>query len=85
MEAEQCASKQPTDQWRNQRGNKKMPKDKWKWKHHDPKPMRCSQSCSKREVYSNSSLSQETRRISHKIPNFTVKADRERRISKTQS
>ena len=41
--------------------------------------MGCSKSCSKREVYSNMILPQETRKISNKQPNFTPKAIRERR------
>ena len=43
-------STQPMDHQRNQRGNQKIPKDKWKWKHDDPKPMGLSKSISKREV-----------------------------------
>ena len=39
----------------------------------------------KREVYSNKSLPQETRKISNKQANFTPKGTRERRINKTQS
>ena len=39
MKAKQYAIKQPMDHWRNQRGNQKIPRDKWKWKHNDPKPM----------------------------------------------
>ena len=38
------------------RGNQKIPRDKWKWKHDDLEPMRHSKSSSKREVYSNTSL-----------------------------
>ena len=38
--------------WRNQRENKKIPGDKWKQKHNDPKSMGRSKSSSKREVYS---------------------------------
>ena len=41
------------------------------------------QSSSKREVYSNTSLSQETRKISNKQPNLTPKAIRERRTKNT--
>ena len=41
--------------------------------------MGCSKSSSKREVYSNTILSQETRNISNKQPNITPKAIRERR------
>ena len=72
-------------QWRNQRGNKKIPRDKWQWKHDDPKPMGCSKSSSKREVYSYTSLPKETRKISSKQSNLTPKETRERRTNKTQS
>ena len=41
--------------------------------------MGCSKSSSKREVYSNTILPQETRNISNKQPNLTRKAIRERR------
>ena len=41
--------------------------------------MGCRKSSSKREVYSNTILPQETRRISNKQPNLTPKAIRERR------
>ena len=85
MEAKQYVTKLPRDNWRNQRGNPKIPRDKWRWKHDDPKPMRCSKSSSKREVYSYTSLPQETRKISHKQSNLTPKGTRERRTNKTQS
>ena len=45
--------------------------------------MRCSKSSSKREVYSNTILPQETRNISNKQPNLTPKATRERRTNIT--
>ena len=44
--------------------------------------MGCSNSSSKREVYSNTILPQETRKISNKQPNLTPKAIRERRTQK---
>ena len=44
--------------------------------------MGCSKSSSKREVYSNTTLPQETRNISNKQPNLTPKAIRERRTKK---
>ena len=47
--------------------------------------MRCSKYSSKREVDSDTSLLQETRKISNKQPNLTPKATRERRTNKTQS
>ena len=49
------------------------------------KPMGCSKSSSKREVYSNTFLPQETRNISNKQPNLTPKAIKERRRKKPQS
>ena len=46
--------------------------------------MGCSKSSSKREVYSNTSLPQETRKISNKQPNLTPKAMREKRTKNPQ-
>ena len=69
----------------NKRGNQKIPRIKWQWKHDNPKPIRCSKSSSKREVYSNTILPQETRNNSNKQPYLTPKAIRERRTKKTQS
>ena len=43
-----------------------MPRHKWQWKDNDPKPMGYSKSSSQREVYSNTSLPQETRKSSKK-------------------
>ena len=37
---------------------KKVPRDKWKWKH-NPKSMKCRKSSSRRDVYSDTSLSKE--------------------------
>ena len=56
------------DYWSNQRGNQKILKQKWKQKECAPKPIGHSKSNSKREVYSNSILSQETRKSSNKQP-----------------
>ena len=44
--------------------------------------MGCSKSSSKRDVYSNTSLHQETGNISNKQPNLAPKAIRERRAKK---
>ena len=49
-------------------------------KTHNPKPMGCIKSSSKREVYSNTSLPQETRKISNKKLKRTPKT---RRTNKT--
>ena len=46
------------------------------------KPMGCSKSSSKREVYTNSILPQETRKTSNRQPNFTPKATGKRRRRK---
>ena len=53
--------------WRNERGNLKMPGDKWKWKHNDPKSMGHSKRSSEREVYGDTSLPLETRKISNSL------------------
>ena len=45
--------------------------------------MGCSKSSSKREVYSNTTLPQETRKTSNRQPNFTPKATGKRRTKKT--
>ena len=41
--------------------------------------MECSKSSSKREVYSNTILPQETRKISNRQPNFTPKTEEEQK------
>ena len=46
--------------------------------------MGCSQSSSKREVYSNTILPQETRKTSNRQPNFTPKTTGKRTKKKTQ-
>ena len=61
---------------------KNIPGKKWQWKHDNPKPMGCSKSSSKREVYSNTILPQETRKISDKQTNLKPKAIREKRTKK---
>ena len=45
----------------------------------------CSKSSSKREVYSNTILPQETRKISNKQPNFTPKTTGKRRTKTLQN
>ena len=47
-----------------------------KWKHITPKSIRCSKSSSKRDVYINTSLPQETKKTSNKQPNLPTKRDR---------
>ena len=50
METKQYATKQPLDHSRNQRGNQTIPRDKWKQKHDDLKPIGCSKSTSKKFI-----------------------------------
>ena len=45
--------------------------------------MECRESSSKGDVYSNTILPQETRKVANKHPNLTPRTTRERRIKKT--
>ena len=53
MEAKYYVTKQPMDQWRNQKGNQEITRNKWIQKHDDPKPMGHSKSSWKKDIYSN--------------------------------
>ena len=68
--------------WRNQKGNQKISRNKWQWKHNNSKPMGCRKSSSKTEAYSNTILPQETRKTSNRQPNFTPKTTGKRRTKK---
>ena len=57
----------------------KVSKNKWQWKHSNFKAMGCSKITSKREVYSNTILPQETRKTLNRPPNFTPKTTGQRR------
>ena len=59
--------------WRNQKGNQTISRNKWQWKHDNPKPMGYSKRSSKREVSGNTILPQETRKTLNRQPNFTPK------------
>ena len=52
--------------------NQKIPRNKWQIDDNS-RSMGCSKSCSKREVHSNTILSQETRKTLNGLPNFTPK------------
>ena len=74
----------------NHWGNQKLPIDKRKWKHNQPKPMGHSRSSSKMEVYSNKRYlrkqkNKKQKTPSNKQPNITTKPTRERRTNKTQN
>ena len=45
--------------------------------HNAPKPVRCNKNSSKREVYSNTILPRETRKISNKQPNLAPQLEKE--------
>ena len=64
---------------------KKISRNKWQWKHENSKPMGCSKSSSKREVYSSTIRPQKTRKTSNRQPNFTPKTTGKRRTKKTQN
>ena len=85
METKRHISKQRTGYWRNQKGNKKISRNKWQWKHDNSKPMGCSKNSSKREVYTNTILSQEIKKISNKQLNLTPQTTRERSLKNNQS
>ena len=73
MENKQCATKQPMGDKRNQRGNTKIPWNKWKWKLNFPKSIGCSKSGFKSEVHSNTGLPQETKQTKKsQINNLTL-------------
>ena len=59
--------------WRNQKGSQKISRNQWQWKHDNSKPMGCNKSSSKREVYSNTIVPQETRKTLNRQPNFIAK------------
>ena len=63
---------------------KKISRNKWQWKQDNSTPMGCNKSTSKREVYSNTILPQETRKTLNRKPNFTPKATGKRRTTTTK-
>ena len=69
----------------NQKGNQTISRNKWQWKHDNSKPMGCSKSSSKTEVYSNTTLPQDTRKTLNRQPNFTPKTTGKRKTKKSQS
>ena len=82
MEVKQHICKQPTGYWRSQKGNQKIFRNKWQWKHDNSKPMGCSRGGSKRDVYSNTILPQETRKTLNRQPNFAPKTTGKRETKK---
>ena len=67
------------------RGNEKISEDKWKWKHKDAKSIGWSKISSTKEVYSDTSLTQEKfLKNQIKQPNLTPKGTTKSRTNKTQ-
>ena len=64
---------------------KKISRNKWQWKHDHSKPMGCSKSSPKRDVYSNTILPQETRKTLNRQSNFIPKTTGKRRTKTTQN
>ena len=62
-----------------------MSRNKWQWKHNNSKPMGCSKSSSKREVYSNTIQPQGIRKTLNRQPNFTPKTTGKRRTKEPQN
>ena len=58
-----------------------MSRDKWKWKHNDPKSVGHSKSISGRDFIV---IPLETRKISHKQPNLTPKEPEKKEQAKPQ-
>ena len=68
------------NQWINEekkRGIQKIHRQKWKWKHDDPKPMGKNNCNSRMKTYSDTRLPQKTIKISNKPPKLTPKLTRE--------
>ena len=63
----------------SQREDQKILRSKWQWKRDNSKPLGCSKRSSKREVYDNTTLPQETRKTWNRRPNFTPKTTEEKR------
>ena len=72
-------AKQSTNgHWRTQKRNLKISEHKWKWKNNNPKSMGCNKSSSKRVVYSNTRLPQETRKISSNLTSHLKELEKEK-------
>ena len=60
-----------------------MHRNKWKWKHSNPKPMGHCKSSAEGKGHSNTGLPQETRKKSNKYPKYTRKAGRKGKKKET--
>ena len=53
----------PTNRRRNQKINKNLHRNEWKWKHNNPKPVGHGKSSPKGKVHSNTGIPEETRKV----------------------
>ena len=73
METKEHTTEKPIGQWWNQRGNLKIPWDKWQWKHNHTKSMGCNKSRLKREIHSHTGLPERARKISNNNLTYHLK------------
>ena len=85
MEAKQYATKQPMGHWRNQEEIKKYLETNENKNTYDPISMGCSKSRFKREVYSNTSLPQETNKQLKVSRRKQIIRIRVKKLQKTQT
>ena len=72
-------------QQQDQGRNLKIPWNKWKWKHNNPKSVGHWESNLKREIHRIRSLSQKSGKSSNKQSNFTLKGTWKRTRNEDQS
>jgi len=90
VETKQHAAKK-TNELMSQREKQRILQNKWKRKHNFPKSTGCRKGSSKRKVYSNRGIRQETKDISNKQPNLpnlpliSYKGIRKRKTNKAQN
>ena len=63
----------------------KMPRNKWQWKHGDPETGGHSKAALRKQICSNTTLPQETRKSWNKQPNFTHRAIYKKTATATKS
>ena len=97
MKIKQHVSKQPIGYWRNQKGNQKISRNKWQWKHDNSKPIECSKSSSrgkfiaiqsylkKQEKYRIDNLTLHLKQLEKEEPKKHTKISRRKEIIKIQA
>ena len=83
VEAKQCATKQPMDHWRNQRGNQKILRDKRQGRANNPKPIENSKKVLRGEFIALNFISGNKKNF--KQPSLTPKTSRGGRKGKAQN